>query len=89
MAAVTVALPGLLAGLIGGRRRVPVDADDLAQALAELCARHPELRVHVFADDGRMRPHVLCLHNGETERDLDRRLADGDEVTVMQAVSGG
>jgi molybdopterin converting factor small subunit len=90
VAAVTVSLPRLLADLVGGDRRVSVDADDVAGALAAVCARHPQLRVHVFDGAGDVRPHVTCLVDGIVVREtLDRPLADDDEVVVLQAVSGG
>lgn len=90
MPAVTVRLPRLLSDLLGGTRSERVEAVDVAGALAMLCQRHPELSVHLFDETGRLRPHVTCLLNGEVTRDaLDRGLAEGDEVTVMQAVSGG
>jgi molybdopterin converting factor small subunit len=80
----------LLADLIGGVRREQVSARDVAGALDALCTRHPELRVHLFDEQQRLRPHVTCLANGELVRDaMERPLVDGDEVTVMQAVSGG
>lgn len=90
MASVTVTLPRLLADLVDGDRRVPVDATDVGGALDAACHRHPQLRVHVFDGSGGLRPHVTCLMDGVVVRDaLDRPLADGDEVVVLQAVSGG
>jgi molybdopterin converting factor small subunit len=87
---VTVALPRLLADLIGGVRHEQVGARDLSGALDALCTRHPQLRVHLFDEHQHLRPHVTCLVNGELARDaLARPLTDGDVVTVMQAVSGG
>lgn len=90
MAQVTVALPRLLADMIGGVRREQVVADHVAGALDAVCTRHPALRVHLFDDASRLRPHVTCLLNGEVARDtLDRLLTERDEVTILQAVSGG
>lgn len=87
---ITVALPRLLADLIGGVREEQVGARDLSGALDALCTRHPELRVHLFDEQQRLRPHVTCLVNGELARHtMERPLTDGDVVTVMQAVSGG
>ena len=87
---ITVALPRLLADLIGGVREEQVGARDMAGALDALCARHPDLRVHLFDEQQHLRPHVTCLINGELARDsMERPLVDGDVVTVMQAVSGG
>ena len=46
--------------------------------------------MHLLDEQGSLRPHVLCFHNGESNRELaDKALADGDEITFLQAVSGG
>ena len=36
-----------------------------------------------------MRPHVRFFVNGWQEFDLGRRLAPGDSVQIVQALSGG
>lgn len=83
-------LPRLLADVVGGVRRVDLQAHDVSGALDGLCARHPELRVHLFDEQHALRAHVTCLLNGEVVRGtLHRPLRAGDEVTVLQAVSGG
>lgn len=92
MARVTVELPSLLAGLIEGRARVELEAATLRGALDELVRLHPLLAGHLFDERGEFRRHVLCFHNGTNTRwleDLERPLAEGDTVRVMQAVSGG
>lgn len=90
MAAVRVSLPRLLAELIGGDRRLTVEADSVGSALRAACDDHPELAVHLFDDRGELRQHVTCLRNGDVVRHaLDTRVRAGDEVTVLQAVSGG
>lgn len=87
---ITVALPRLLADLIGGVREEQLSARDVSGALDALCSRHPELRVHLFDEQQHLRPHVTCLVNGEVARHaLERPLVAGDVVTVLQAVSGG
>ncbi|OGL15169.1 MAG: hypothetical protein A3G97_03175 [Candidatus Rokubacteria bacterium RIFCSPLOWO2_12_FULL_69_21] len=88
----TVALPSLLAGIVGGARTLAIEADTLAGALGELVRRYPALKVHLFDESGAFRQHVLCFHNEESTRwlgSLDRPLAAGDAITIMQAVSGG
>ena len=92
MPQVTVALPSLLAGIVGGARTLPIEAETLAGALDELVRRYPALKVHLFDESGAFRQHVLCFHNEESTRwlgILDRPLAAGDVITIMQAVSGG
>ena len=92
MARVAVELPSLLAGLVGGRRRIEVEAATLKGALDALVRAAPPLAVHLFDESGSFRRHVLCFHNDENTRwlpDLDRPMAEGDVVTILQAVSGG
>jgi len=54
--------------------------------------RHPALQVHLFDESSRLRRHVLCFHNQENTRwfeSLDRPVATGDVILIIQAVSGG
>jgi len=92
MPQVTVALPSLLAGVVGGARTLPIEAETLAGALDELVRQYPALKIHLFDESGAFRQHVLCFHNEESTRwlgSLDRPLLAGDVITIMQAVSGG
>ena len=89
MAAVHVTIPSMLATLVGGERRFVVEADDLAHVVGAVFDRHPELRVHLLDEQGSLRQHVSLSHNDESVRTLTGRVAEGDTLTVLQAVSGG
>ncbi|MHC4430001.1 MAG: MoaD/ThiS family protein [Planctomycetota bacterium] len=92
MASVTVELPSLLSTIVDGERSVAVDAGTLAGVLSALTKRFPALDVHLFDETGGLREHVLCFHNGANSRwleSLDVPVAEGDTVTILQAVSGG
>ena len=89
MAEITVTIPTMLATLVGGDRRFPVVGDDLGGVMDALFDRHPQLRVHLLDEQGEMRPHVMLFHNDAAIRRLDGPVADGDSLTVLQAVSGG
>ena len=88
MARVTILLPKVLDPSIG-TSRIRVEARTLAAALEEAYRRHPALRFHLCEDSGAFRVHVLCFHNGNNARDLDVPLDDGDEISILQAISGG
>jgi molybdopterin converting factor small subunit len=89
MAEIVVTIPTMLATLVGGDRRFPVIGDDLGAVVHALFDRHPQLRVHLLDEQGRLRPHVMLFHNDASIRSLDGPVADGDTLTVLQAVSGG
>ena len=98
MAAVTVRLPGLLARFADDEAAVAVSAATVGECLDRLVERYPALAPHLFEAGRRRREHLRLFHNGEP---LDppggvepgagdeRALEDGDEVLVLQAVSGG
>jgi adenylyltransferase/sulfurtransferase len=89
---VTIQLPSLLSRVVDVPAAIRVEAGTLADALAALTAAHPGLRVHLLDEEGGLRQHVLCFHNDTNSRWLpshDVPLADGDTVTILQAVSGG
>jgi len=76
----------------GGERSVDVDAATLGEALARVFAAHPALRGYVVDEHGAIRHHLALFIDGTALRDkraLDRPLAPGAEVYVMQALSGG
>lgn len=92
MARVEVQLPSVFEPIVGEARTVQVEGETLAGALAALVVDRPDLGVHLFDESGGFREHVLCFHNGTNTRwleSLEVPLADGDTLTIMQAVSGG
>jgi len=91
MARAVVLLPRLLEPAVGPIRRVDVDGDTWGDAIAALLESHPTLRVHLFDEQSRLRPHVMCFVDGHQTRLEDRSpaLVDGTEITFLQAVSGG
>lgn len=90
MATTTVRLPGVLEAAVGSVRQVVVSGATVQEALADLCAQHPTLTVRLFDESGRLRRHVLCVHNGQATRLTEPEpLTDGDELAILPAVSGG
>ena len=89
---VTVTLPSLLDPATGGVREMVASGQTLREVFADLVAREPRLKPHLFNEAGELRRHVLCFHNGTNTRWMegwDGAVADGDTVLFMQAVSGG
>jgi molybdopterin converting factor small subunit len=91
MATATLVLPTVLRP-IAGKTRFTVAGPDVGAALEDAFARVPVLRRHLLLPDGDLRPHVLCLVNGICLARATWRgtgLADGDEILIHQAISGG
>lgn len=89
---VTVRIPGLLSRFTDGEQTVTLRATTVAASLDRLLEAYPGLEPHVRDGRGELRQHLKLFHDGTevTERDgADIALAAGDEVVVLQAVSGG
>lgn len=91
MPAVTVVLPKMLAEVLG-EERLGVQAATIGEALEAAYARIPALRHHLCDGSGGFRTHVLCVLDGVSTREaggLKRRVQEGDEIRILQAISGG
>lgn len=72
-----------------GQHEVDASGRTLAAVLADLDRRYPGIRFRMIDEQDRMRPHIRFFVNGEQVRELSRRLRPGDEVVIVQALSGG
>lgn len=61
----------------------------VGEVFDDLDARYPGLRFRVVDEQGRIRPHMKVWVGAEAVRDLRAAVGPGDEVTIMQALSGG
>jgi molybdopterin converting factor small subunit len=69
-----------------------VEASTVGEALGRVFASNPALRGYVLDDQGALRRHVAVYVNGAPVRDRVRladRLGPGDQVYVLQALTGG
>jgi molybdopterin converting factor small subunit len=59
------------------------------EVLIDLDRQYPGLRFRVVDEQGRLRPHMKVFVNKDLVRDLTTAVTADDEVTLMQALSGG
>jgi len=65
-----------------------ISAATVSAALDQVFTTNTRLRGYILDDQGRLRKHVALFRNGE-KVGLEEPLAAGDELYVMQALSGG
>ena len=59
------------------------------EVLVDLDRQFPGLRFRVVDEQGRLRSHMKIFVNKDLVRDLTTAVSPDDEVTLMQALSGG
>jgi molybdopterin synthase sulfur carrier subunit len=86
---VRVLIPSQLHAYSGGASRVEASGASIAEALDDLDRRFPGIRFRVIDEQDRIRPHMRLFVGQTAARDIRVGLADGDELLIFGALSGG
>ncbi len=84
-----VRIPTPLRSYTGQRSEVTGEGTTVDGVLRALDARYPGIRFRIVDEQGRLRQHMRIFVNVDIIRDLSTPVDDDDEVTIMQALSGG
>ena len=84
-----VRIPTPLRSYTASAAQVEAAGTTLDEILTDLDRRFPGLRFRVVDEQSRLRKHMRVFVNTEMVRDLGAPVAETDEVTLMQALSGG
>ena len=71
------------------RRDVEATGATLDALLHDLDRQYPGIRFRVIDEQDQMRRHMRFFINGRQSFDLAQPLQEGDEVVLVQALSGG
>jgi adenylyltransferase/sulfurtransferase len=85
-------IPTPLRQYVGKQSTVDVQASTVAEAMNALVAQHPDLRRHLYAEDGKLRAFVNLYVNDEDIRYLQKEatpLNDGDNISIVPSIAGG
>jgi sulfur-carrier protein len=89
---VTFSLPTILAKLADGQTTFEVNGSTLGEVVAGVSQRFPQLAPRLQGQGGDPYPFVAFYLNDEDSRfkgGFDAEVRDGDEITVVAAISGG
>ena len=89
MASVRVRLAPLLYSYTGGQKWIDLEAETVREALAALDHRFPGIAFRVVDEQKSVRPHINIFLGEQSVRDLDTPVAEGSEIYIVGALSGG
>jgi molybdopterin converting factor small subunit len=84
-----VRIPTPLRSYTDQAKVVEASGTTLAEVLHDLDRRYPGIRFRIVDEQGQLRQHMNVFVAQERTRDLGTELGPDDEVTIMQALSGG
>src|SRR3954470_4749932 len=85
-------IPTPLRQYAGKQPAVDVKGSTVAEALSGLVSRHPDLRRHLYTEDGKLRAFVNVYLNDEDVRYLQKEataVKDGDDISIVPSIAGG
>lgn len=86
---VRVRVSSILHQYTGGASELRASGRTVRAVLADLERDHRGLSFRIVDEQDRIRPHVKIYVAGRQVRDLGAPVAPGDELHVLQALSGG
>ena len=84
-----VRIPTPLRSYTDQQKVVEAAGASVGAVLDDLDRQFPGLRFRVVDEQGRVRTHMKVFVNQDATRDLAAPVDPGDEITIMQALSGG
>lgn len=88
----TIRIPTPLRPYAGGSSEVVVSGETVGAALNDLTMRHPDLRKHLYTDNGELRAFVNVFLDQEDVRHLQGEgtsLKNNDQLRIVPSVAGG
>ena len=85
-------IPTPLRQYAGKQASIDVQGATVGEAMNALLAQHPELRKHLYTDDGKLRAFVNLYLNDEDIRYLEKEataLKEGDNISIVPSIAGG
>ncbi len=85
-------IPTPLRQYVGKQADVEVSGRSVGDAMSDLVAKHPDLRRHLYNDDGKLRAFVNVYLNDEDVRYLQKEataVKDGDSISIVPSIAGG
>jgi len=85
-------IPTPLRQYAGKQAAIDVQAETVADALSSLVAQHPDLRRHLYTEDGKLRAFVNVYLNDEDIRYLQKEatsVQESDTISIVPSIAGG
>jgi len=85
-------IPTPLRQYVGKQAAVEVSGATVAEAMSALLEQHPDLRKHLYTEEGKLRAFVNVYVNDEDIRYLQKEateLKDGDQISIVPSIAGG
>lgn len=92
MAVIKVRIPTPLRKFVGAKDEILASGSNVKELIEDIERLHPDLKGRIRDENGKIRRFVLVFLNDEDIRFLDGEdtaIENGDELSIIPAISGG
>jgi molybdopterin converting factor small subunit len=85
-------IPTPLRQYVGKQASVEVHGTTVGEAMTALVAQHPDLKKHLYTEDGKLRAFVNLYVNDEDIRYMQKEataLKESDNISIVPSIAGG
>jgi len=89
---IKVMIPTPLRPYTENKDTLEVEGQTIKELLDNMVSKYPQLKRHLFSDDGRLRSFINIYVNDEDIRYLDAedtKVGENDIVSIIPAIAGG
>jgi len=90
--AVSILVPAALRAYTERQAEIEVAGSTAGEAIADLAAKCPDIRKHIYKDDDSLRDFINVFIGDTNIKELDglkTQIKDGDTVMLVPAIAGG
>jgi adenylyltransferase/sulfurtransferase len=87
-----ILVPTPLRQYAGKQSAIDIQASTVGEALSSLTSAYPDLRKHLYTDDGKLRAFVNVYLNDDDIRYLQKdatAVKDSDTLSIVPSIAGG
>ncbi len=89
---VIIEMPSALQKYTNDEEEVEVNASSVKEAFGALAEKYPEVKQHLYDENGKIRSFINVYLNDEDIRyaeNLETSVQDGDNIQVVPSIAGG
>ncbi len=85
-------IPTPLRNYTAGQSEITLCGSTVSEAMDDLVEQYPEMKQHIFNDEGALRPFINLFLNEDNINDLEgleTRLGENDRLMILPSIAGG
>jgi len=84
-----ILIPSSLRGFTAGKSVIEADGPTAGDVILAACEAYPDIKEHIYDDDGSLRSYVNVFIGDDGVRDLATPVSASDTISIIPAIAGG